>query len=630
MANPQIAVAITGKTTSLDAAIAHSEKQMAGVVAVSKKTQQQLQTMSRQNGIEKLTKGFDNATKSSFELFKNVSRIVDPLGVITGGASIAGLTALSQSIANIGQAQVNAARGINMGAQELGAWQNAAKSAGATSEDATSSISGLEKAVSDMKFKNSPANAGAAQILGANWQQKYKSDADILVGISTKLQGLHGQAKASALELAEQTFNLSPAFARDLLMRGPAYVQKELAKGMRSSLSGGQLNGLDGLATGFTHLENSITGAAEAGAASIAPTLIPALNGLSDWIDSHQGIFDAFAASLGLIGSGLGYKVAKRVLGGKGASAAEAAGGDAAAAAGSGVLGWGALAGAAAIDVAGVLDTINHWNAGRASGPWRDTLGQSGTSIRSEAGNAAYIAAAMRAQGAPPSFIAAALGNAAVESGINPQQAQLGGGPGFGLFQWEADRQKLFQQAEGVDIHHANIAQETDFFMREMKNNYRQVYDQLMSGKLDVQKATQLMMHDYLAPADKDDPTGSIVHRTSDAQQWQEIFKDLPAAVPAGSDAPLYVSPESANGGDRHRVPGSSADQVYVAPRTSDGGDGHVVVDINVNHDGTVRARQRQASPGVTANLKTATAMPDAGAHPGMYHSAIDGQWHPA
>jgi hypothetical protein len=628
MSTPQIAVAITGRTTSLDAAIAHSEKQMAGVVGMSKKTQQQLQSMSRQNGIEKLTKGFDNATKSSFELFKNVSRIVDPLGVITGGATIAGMTALSREIANIGQSQVNAARGINMGAQELGAWQNAAKSAGATTEDATSSISGLEKAVSDMRFKNSPANAGASQILGADWQKKYKSDADILIGISTKLQGLHGQAKASALELAEQTFNLTPAFAQDFLTRGPAYVQRELAKGMKSSVSAGQLGNLDQLATGFTHLENSITGAAEAAAANIGPKLTPALNDLSDWIDNHQSEFAALAGSLGLIASSLGFKGLKAVLG-RGAKPAAAAAGDVATAAGTSALGWAALGGVAAIDVAGVLDTINHWNAGRASGPYKDTLGQSGAQIKSEADNAAVVAADMRAQGAPPSFIAAALGNAAVESGINPQQAQLGGGPGFGLFQWEADRQKLFQQAEGVDIHHSGIAQQTDFFMREIKNNYPKVYDQLMSGKLDVQRATQLMMHDYLAPADKDDPTGSIVHRTADAQQWQEIFKDLPSAAPAGSDAPLYVSPESANGGDRHRVPGSSADQVYVAPRSADGGDGHVVVDINVNHDGTVRARQRQASPGVTANLKTATAMPDAGVHPGMYHSAIDGQWHP-
>ena len=58
------------------------------------------------------------------------------------------------------------------------------------------------------------------------------------------------------------------------------------------------------------------------------------------------------------------------------------------------------------------------------------------------------------------------------------------------MFQWEAERQARFKQLEGIDIHKATLAQETDFFMREMKSFYPSTYAQLMSGKLDTTAAT--------------------------------------------------------------------------------------------------------------------------------------------
>jgi Transglycosylase SLT domain len=314
MASPAIGVVITGKS-DLDAVFAKTSKQLDAFRKQSEVTTRQIDKMTATKGITDLTKGFQSASIASFDFLKNITRSVDSLGLLTGAGSIAGLTALSGKIATFGQSQLNASRGINMNVKSLSTWQNAAVAAGSTADDATSSISGLEKAVTDMKFKNSPANGGAAQILGNGWQQKYKSDADILIGISTKLQGLHGANKASNMQLAETTFGLSQGFTQDFLGRGPAYVRQQLALASKHSMDDGQADKLDKLANGFSLLGSSMKEAGVAAAASIAPKLTPALDGLSTWIDAHQKAVGDFVGVVTALGVGLtALKVGKMVL----------------------------------------------------------------------------------------------------------------------------------------------------------------------------------------------------------------------------------------------------------------------------------------------------------------------------
>ena len=519
MASPALSVLITGRN-DLDKVIAQSTKQLASFRRQSERTQNELRRMTDVRGVKDLNKAFQDTTRSSFDFFKNISRSVDSLGVLTGSGSIAGLAALSHSIADIGQGQLNAARGLNVSVKTLSTWQNAAQAAGASVDGVTSSFGGLERAVTQMKLKGSPAMGEANMVLGDGWQNKYKTDVQILMGISKKVSSLHGQNLAEAVAGAQSAFGLSPDFVRDFLMRGPAYVQAALDKASQHSMNDQQAGKLDGLASSFTSLGQSITQAGTDAVASIAPQLIPALNGLSGWIDSHQKTFDAFAVTLGAIGTGLGFKVAKSVLGrGKGVPEAGAPGAGAAAEASPSL--WSRLLplGAGVSDLAlGAASAalIGLW----PETPGKDDLGLGRRQMKGMASNAAYLTAAMRAQGAPNSFIAAALGNAAWESGLDPSRAQAGGGPGYGLFQWEAARQKLFKQVEGVDIHGSGITQQTDFFLREMQNRYPKDYATLMSGKLDDAQATKLFMQDYEAPRDRNDMQGSILNRTAYAEQF--------------------------------------------------------------------------------------------------------------
>jgi hypothetical protein len=323
MPNPKIAVQITGQN-NLGPTLVAIQKQLSGVQRNLGHSQSQITKMTDKSKIEGLASGFGKLSGASFDFYKNISRSVDAMGVLTGGTSLAGILALSRGISALGQSQLNASRSLNMDPHKLVVWQMAAKTAGASIEDTTASIGGLETAVSDMKFKNSPANGFAQQFLGEGWQKKYKDDASLLIGISTNLQKLHGEAKRSAIQGVEENFRLGSGFTEDFLLQGPAFVQAALEKANRAAPSNKQIGNLDQLSKSFTGLENSITGAGESAVSSIAPKLIPGLDSLSKWIDGHQKIVGDFELTIAGLTAGLtalgAVKIGKNLMFGPGKS----------------------------------------------------------------------------------------------------------------------------------------------------------------------------------------------------------------------------------------------------------------------------------------------------------------------
>ena len=624
MPSPTIGVVITGRS-DVAQVLAADSKQLEGFRRQTERSSLQVKKMTQTSGLSDLTKGFKGVTGQSFEFYKNVSRTVDAMGVLTGASSIAGVVALSNTFANFGQAQLNASRGINMNVKTLSTWQNVASAAGSSADSATSSISGMEKAVTRMTLMGGKEMGIANQALGAGWQNKYKTDTDKFLAISKYVSGLHGDAKAEAMEQLEGAFSIAPDFMQDVLARGPGYVQKELNTASGHSLTDAQAGNLDSLAGSFSHLGASIKEAGASAAANISPILMPALDGLSTWIDNHQSEFAALAGSLGLIGSALGFKGLKNLLSKGGGAAA----GDGAAAGSSSA--WASLLplGAGAVDLAmgGLVGAgIALW----PETPGNDTLHLGRGQMKRMAPNAAVIAATMRAQGAPASFIDAALGNFAWETGgtMDPHQQQAGGGPGYGIAQWEAPRQALFKQVEGVDIHQATIQQETDFFLREMQHNYPQTYAQLMSGKLDTQQATKLMMHDYEAPKDKDDRTGSIVPRTYYAEQFGSVIPSGTGGAGMGAENRSALAPSNMTLAERAAAVAAADPQddpsVSAAPSGMSAEDRSGELHVYIHSDGAKVTTRQKGAPGV----KTVTAMPTDSAPPGQYRSVFDGQYH--
>lgn len=165
-----------------------------------------------------------------------------------------------------------------------------------------------------------------------------------------------------------------------------------------------------------------------------------------------------------------------------------------------------------------------------------DELGASGAALKQRRAAIGILSTQYRNAGLPEASIAALLGNSMWESGLDPHKAQSGGGPGYGLNQWEGPRQADFAKLFGHSMQSATTQEEGAFSIWELRNKYPDVWAQLKSGKLDLQQATRLVDHDYLAPKDRDNPTGSIIHRTAMAQQFGALLGINPSMRSAGMD----------------------------------------------------------------------------------------------
>lgn len=66
------------------------------------------------------------------------------------------------------------------------------------------------------------------------------------------------------------------------------------------------------------------------------------------------------------------------------------------------------------------------------------------------------------------------VANLQAESKVNPSQAQYGGGPGYGIAQWENPRQMLFKSWSGRDIHGSSLDQQLGFVQYELTNTESQ------------------------------------------------------------------------------------------------------------------------------------------------------------
>lgn len=97
------------------------------------------------------------------------------------------------------------------------------------------------------------------------------------------------------------------------------------------------------------------------------------------------------------------------------------------------------------------------------------------------------------------------LANFKAESGLNPTAKQKGG-PGFGIGQWEGDRQADFKSWSGHDIHGSGLAEQMLFSMHEMfdeSGKYKNV-GTLLRGVNNSSAAADLISRQYEKPKDEE------------------------------------------------------------------------------------------------------------------------------
>ncbi|MGH9381451.1 MAG: phage tail tip lysozyme [Thermoanaerobaculia bacterium] len=144
------------------------------------------------------------------------------------------------------------------------------------------------------------------------------------------------------------------------------------------------------------------------------------------------------------------------------------------------------------------------------------------------------------------------VGNLWAESRVKHDQAQHGGGPGYGLAQWEGPRQASFRQWAGHDIHNSTFQEQLDFIQWELNNTERAAGNALR-GASTADQAARIIMTRYERPADQ----------SESAQRRRAGYAE---AIFAGSSPSPSPGPDPAPGPGPTPGPGGPGGTYTVRP----------------------------------------------------------------
>ena len=132
---------------------------------------------------------------------------------------------------------------------------------------------------------------------------------------------------------------------------------------------------------------------------------------------------------------------------------------------------------------------------GSASGP----SGVSGATPGSQQDRINQAMGYFESQGWTHAQAAGIVGNLQAESGVDPNRAQNGGGPGYGLAQWEGPRQADFKAWAGHDIHQSTFQEQLEFIQHELTTTERGAGNAL-KGATTASEAAQIFCNKYERP----------------------------------------------------------------------------------------------------------------------------------
>ena len=133
------------------------------------------------------------------------ARVIEPLGVITGAASIAGLVRLTTVWADWGSQLLFTAQNIGITATNLQTLQGAATLAGSSATSLSSGMATLGENMWNATGGRAPQVVAAMQMLHINWQnmnRTAKSTADVLPQIADRIKALQNPYAQAAIATA--------------------------------------------------------------------------------------------------------------------------------------------------------------------------------------------------------------------------------------------------------------------------------------------------------------------------------------------------------------------------------------------------------------------------------------------
>ena len=275
------------------ATIERVNKKLQSFNAPLERVNAQLAKFSRLSGLNDLAAGMNRLARSAVDVFRGITRIIAPLGAITGAASLAGMYRMSAAWAIWAQHQDITAKRIGLTSGKLQEFEGVAKLAGSSTE----AMDGGLKALRDSMFAIT-ANAASADTVTAfkrlgidgDFAKNHLNDlSGAMAIILPKLRAIKDptlQAAAAQGIFQGATESLIPLFNLTAEQYA-AYTNQVRAHGLVTEQQTAKLRVLarsqDGLQMSVDMLGLSV-------AAAVSGPLADLLTGLSRWVDGNRDL----------------------------------------------------------------------------------------------------------------------------------------------------------------------------------------------------------------------------------------------------------------------------------------------------------------------------------------------------
>lgn len=241
-------------------------------------------------GIKNLGSGIGDLARQAKEAAIGLTRIVTPLGAITGAASLAGLYKLTTSFADMGNALRNNAAYVRMSVPAYQGLINAGRLAGVSADTMKSGIDNANDALHDMVGGRAPEAVAMVTKLRLAWRNmdgSARNVGDFLPELAEKLKGIQDPTIRAAI-----ASRFLGGAARDMLPflnLGAEGIEENTEAARKHGLSNeAAVASYAKLVKAQSGVEESVEGLGWAVSEKLAPVLVPMLTALSDYIDAHR------------------------------------------------------------------------------------------------------------------------------------------------------------------------------------------------------------------------------------------------------------------------------------------------------------------------------------------------------
>jgi hypothetical protein len=241
-------------------------------------------------GLTTLGKEMRNVAQHSLEAFGNVTRLVGPLGAITGAASLAGMAKLTAEWADLNSKIGFAAQRAGIGAGQLNALQGAAQLAGSSAASLASGITTLNDNLFNATAGRAPEAIQAFNYLGIAFHDAAghsRAAAAVLPELADKLAGIQDptmQAQLATMLLGGAAEELLP-----FLRRGAAGIAEYTAIAQRlNPVTEANVVAANQLREAQVELSLAARGVGNSIATALEPELTPLLRDLATWLGNNR------------------------------------------------------------------------------------------------------------------------------------------------------------------------------------------------------------------------------------------------------------------------------------------------------------------------------------------------------